>query len=573
MVTENCPHCGNKVRGEFSPSNTRKLLTSIAKKGGMKAVMAYVGSVFPGIGNVTGFLVGAGIDFIYGDDISKFIDKIADEIDENKIYVFSCPQCGYEWSRKEEELDSDFPISSSYSGTSTESSSYMNGARTKIFKDKFEDFLERIDAATEDPDATEDLSKEMERIGNNIGNSDSAIASQYYFLAGLCDLLYAKECYPDTNARKQLKRARANFKRAITFLEDGEYKLMLEATETLLCMTPQECVKKGTIETAYYNFENDTLFKEDWLIGIYESCRYKSISHFDDILMAQDNDDDDTLLNDLWLSGCKFTNPEYHLISLVELVLLHIDERTSTGKLSTKCAKYLNEAHGTEGYSVEACEIDNYADMMWLLAYVYYAISIIEGINPYTQENQAVGLNMLMKAADFGDCYASQYACRTLGRYYETGQFVECNLDNALTYYTRAKKLSDEDIERVKTAIQLQQSSKITSISVNSDFSSAESEYLEELKALLEDGEISKSERRLLDKLRIKLGLSETRAAEIEAQLNQPPLTENEQEYLSEYKECLAEGGSISAGERRLLDKLRIKLGIDQDRATQLETL
>ncbi|MBD5188794.1 MAG: hypothetical protein HDS95_00740 [Bacteroidales bacterium] len=106
MIKERCSHCGNMVVGEFAPSTTRKYLTGLAKKGGMKAVLAAVGSVVPGFGNAAGFLVGGALDLIYGDDIKKFIDKVADEFDDNKVYVFDCPQCGHSWAKKEEDIQS-----------------------------------------------------------------------------------------------------------------------------------------------------------------------------------------------------------------------------------------------------------------------------------------------------------------------------------------------------------------------------------------------------------------------------------------------------------------------------------
>ena len=106
------------------------------------------------------------------------------------------------------------------------------------------------------------------------------------------------------------------------------------------------------------------------------------------------------------------------------------------------------------------------------------------------------------------------------------------------------------------------------------DLSDEEVEYILEVKACLEEGgEISKTEHRLLEKLRIKLGISEDRADELEASLNEPQLTEEEMEYLEEYKECLDEGGTISSSERRLLNRLRSKLGISEERAEELEKL
>ena len=101
---------------------------------------------------------------------------------------------------------------------------------------------------------------------------------------------------------------------------------------------------------------------------------------------------------------------------------------------------------------------------------------------------------------------------------------------------------------------------------------SEEQEYLEEVKMCLEeDNEISPRERRLLDRLRTKLNISEERAKELEESLKAPQLTEDEQEYLEEYKLCLEEDGEISSKERRLLDRLRDKLGISVERAKELE--
>lgn len=100
-----------------------------------------------------------------------------------------------------------------------------------------------------------------------------------------------------------------------------------------------------------------------------------------------------------------------------------------------------------------------------------------------------------------------------------------------------------------------------------------EKEYVEEVKACLEeDSEISPKERRLLNRLRERLGITEERAAELEASLQSIQLTDEEKEYLEEYKACLDEG-EISPKERRLLDRLRDKLGIPEERAKELETL
>lgn len=101
-----------------------------------------------------------------------------------------------------------------------------------------------------------------------------------------------------------------------------------------------------------------------------------------------------------------------------------------------------------------------------------------------------------------------------------------------------------------------------------------EQEYLEELKACLEeDNEISPKERRLLERLREKLGITPGRAKELEDSLKVPQLTDAEKEYLDEYKACLEEDSEITAKERRLLNRIRESLGISEERANEIEKL
>jgi len=99
-----------------------------------------------------------------------------------------------------------------------------------------------------------------------------------------------------------------------------------------------------------------------------------------------------------------------------------------------------------------------------------------------------------------------------------------------------------------------------------------EKEYLDEVKECLADGELGGSERRLLNKLRVKLGISEERAAELEASLQKPQLTEEEQEYLEAYQDAM-EDGVISEKERRILDKLMKINNISEERAKEIEML
>ena len=104
------------------------------------------------------------------------------------------------------------------------------------------------------------------------------------------------------------------------------------------------------------------------------------------------------------------------------------------------------------------------------------------------------------------------------------------------------------------------------------EYSATEQEYLENLKEFLEDdAEITPRERKMLDRIRQSLGISEERAAELEASLK-PQLTEDEQEYVEMYSDYM-KSGEISEKERRRLDKFAAALGIDNNRKKELEKM
>ena len=85
-----------------------------------------------------------------------------------------------------------------------------------------------------------------------------------------------------------------------------------------------------------------------------------------------------------------------------------------------------------------------------------------------------------------------------------------------------------------------------------------------------DNGSISEEDRRYLERKRKKLGITETRALEIEQQ-TVPSLTDNEKEYLETYKELAANG--ITDRTRRLLEREREALDITKERATEIEQM
>ncbi|MEA3221991.1 MAG: response regulator [Thermodesulfobacteriota bacterium] len=105
-------------------------------------------------------------------------------------------------------------------------------------------------------------------------------------------------------------------------------------------------------------------------------------------------------------------------------------------------------------------------------------------------------------------------------------------------------------------------------------YSAEELEYIDELKFCLETGSISDDERKMLNRTRDKLKIPEKRATEIEEGIAKsekaPQYSAEELEYIDELKSCL-ESGSISDDERNLLNRKRDKLKIPEARAIELE--
>ena len=109
----------------------------------------------------------------------------------------------------------------------------------------------------------------------------------------------------------------------------------------------------------------------------------------------------------------------------------------------------------------------------------------------------------------------------------------------------------------------------------NSELSEDEIAYKEEVEFCLEDAsEIDVHSRKFLERKRQKLGLSETRAQEIEdmVKASQVSFTDEEKEYMEALDDVI-EDGAIPDNVRRLLERERKSLGISEERAKELEEI
>lgn len=109
----------------------------------------------------------------------------------------------------------------------------------------------------------------------------------------------------------------------------------------------------------------------------------------------------------------------------------------------------------------------------------------------------------------------------------------------------------------------------------NSELSEDELAYKEEVEFCLEDAsEIDARSRKFLERKRQKLGLSETRAQEIEDMVKASlvSFTDEEKEYM-EVLDDVIEDGAIPNNVRRLLERERKSLGISEERVKELEEI
>ena len=144
---------------------------------------------------------------------------------------------------------------------------------------------------------------------------------------------------------------------------------------------------------------------------------------------------------------------------------------------------------------------------------------------------------------------------------------AESNLETQFKEHTETQWRVDVKFRSLRDFSSNQGANQSAEI-LNSD----EQEYLDEVKATLEDGEIGPRERKSLERARVRLGISEARAAEIEASVSAPKLADEEKDYLAKVKAIL-EDGEIGPRERKSLERTRNRLGISEERAKEIEKI
>ena len=393
------------------------------------------------------------------------------------------------------------------------------------------------------------------------------VQSQLYYILSLACLFYTKENDED---KQFVIIGDDAIQRAVVFInDDDEYKLiqLIYKTFRLKHDSYNILVKQKELSNATLDILNmaNSILKPEYWKTVYEDIRHDSLL---ETCIVLEGKEEYAKAIDIWLLMYNIPNAFSQFIASYYLAQYYYYGRNGVQEDEVLAFNFATQACALYDFS-NNFNPDNSIHDKWLECLSLIGELYLFGINETESTiNYSKAFEYLSKAAHLGD----PTSMNNLASMYEEGQGVEKNLETALFWYQNAAEAGDEEakesVEELKS--KLLGSNKTLKECLSED----EQEYLDEVKMCLEeDDEISPRERRLLDRLRVKLNISEERAKELENSLNTPQLTEEEQEYLEEYKLCLEEDDEISLKERRLLDRLRDKLGITVERAKELEKI
>ena len=508
-IVEYCPNCGCAVAGQVPSNDIWKDLGRGFLSG---FIGGYVGSTFGNENNQESL----------SNSIAEGAYEVMSSHAGRQVYEFHCPNCNYSWKSHGvggfNQIAQPNNINTSVPDNSTDQES-------QYFIDEFNRFFEAEDSILESKEMLNDYLNNIEGIiRDNLSND--VVKSEFRFLQAFAcsEYLYYVNC----DDRDYSKYGEQVIDSAMQYYYDDEYyvlKLIFQSYnlpfDSYNILSTQANYDKQCPDIS--SLQN-TLIKTEYLQQIYNYSRF--ISLFSTVLKLDEKSSYKQALDGLELM-LKLDTPLSVITAASHLYFCHCIENSYKSFWNEEKAFY---------YAKFGAD---------------YAISFMK--SNYNTEDRT--------------CKEWMTLLEETARRYKEGKGVRTNYDEAERYYLIGAGYGSENCK--KNLKELFNHS-LTMGKSDQDVSRNEAAYVEELKECMTNGIISERERRLLEKLRAKLGISEERAKELEASLKSNTVN-SEREYLEEYKACLSDDGDISPKERRLLDKLRIKFGISEDRAKKLE--
>ena len=565
-ISQRCPKCGTYVQMESHTAigdDTKSLLKGAVKVG------TSVATNFAEVGSISGRIIG-GL-------ANKIIGECIDSIPEN-YYKYHCPKCGYTWRNLSQNASENTGFVSlkdvpciennpfrtasvgSYNYPSKNPSKNPSKDVSSDIDDKYNEQLvtlqeEVVDIATNKSKALEYIS----RIDETLPSIQDENKIKFNVLQALCCLIYS-----EGNQKKDMSLCEKGMNIAKkAYHADEEANIIYYCLKSLCIDNDKDNVlaEQRLISEKCHLFDNHCkLFK----CKFYAEIRFSSLCE-----TAKALENKNRILDAISIYKLITDLPDNAYKSFGLSVMGRI--YAVKGIDEVKGFKCVQEAADLVDYTSEF-DANNFFHIEWRNALTNSSWSYYSG-----DGNTPVDYRKAYKQAMLASNLGSEAAMETVGEIYQyCDQYKD--LSAAIKWYKKSAELGCEEAKVKLKELEMILSGNVTSNDTggeesDTDYSSSEQEYIEEIKYCLEeDEEISPRERRLLEKLRIKLGITEERAKELEESLLAPALTDEEKEYLEEYKECAADG-ELTAKDRRLLDKLRKMLGISEERAKELETL
>lgn len=512
-IIEYCPSCGCAVAGELPEKDQWKEL-------GKGLLSTIIGGYFGGK---------------YGDDNNA--GDIAQNVaggtyamlsagQKRQVFEFNCPRCGYSW-RSHGLGDSPAPLPQVEYKQPNNTQEETDNQEIQLFNDEFNQFFDNEDTIISSKESLLSYYNKIDDFAKyNVRNT--IVRSEYRFLQAFVCEEYLYYVHAD-DSYVPLKGIQA-IDKAIQDYHDNEYIVLKQVLQSynLHFESPDILSIQKNYDRDCPNIQSlqNTLIKTEYLEQIYNFSRFWSL------LTTSEKLDEKGLYR--------------QAIDALKLML----------ELDTPMAYITASSHLYYCHFAE----ENYRSF-WNedIAFRYakqgadYAIEFMK--SNYEPEDRL--------------CKEWMTLVEDTALRYQQGIGVEVNISEAEKYFLIGVGHGDEECKKLLKDLYDSPLNRSTNNSVDED---KEKEYLDMLKESFEDGEISDRERRMLDKIRITLGINEERARELEASLNTASLSNEEQEYLDSYKEASIDG-SISEKERKLLEKLRVMYGISIERAKQLENM
>ena len=538
---DHCPNCGVNI-GFASSGSVKEILTTI----GMNTVKSFINPI-NAIGTIieTASMMTAkesNVDAVCPRCGTRYIrcrncyelTEIPSKI--NMYDTFRCKSCGTELTPCGVKNDSDARNHSEafYNDDNVDEEEYLDTPSNEFITGTFSDdfhtcVVEKMDDAIENLDSIEEL---INYYAGTYYQDDPCQQTNYYFLLSILltqklndDNFYNFDSDDLEINYALIKKAKTYVRKAYDASEhDKEIKLFLQ-------MYGIWDVRKD--QTALFNYiQSFPKLKEN------ENNFFLTASY----------------ISKLWHA---------HVAAAIER---HKEEFDSKSKEYSEILKFWVDKYKNISESYDS---DDSFHFSWMSMADDLAVRYLDGIYGVSQD-YSKALELLKITVNIGSRF--QGMCN-LGEMYELGKGVKQDRTIAMKYYKDVIENTSEDNYNHKYAKErLDGMSSYSNMTSLDSLDSSEKEYLEEYRFMLEDGDIGDRERRSLERLRSRLGISNTRATQLEALINNVSLSDKEQEYLDEYKEIRAEG-EIRDRDRRSLDRLAQRNGISAQRMQELEKM